>query len=413
MIFKNEMKRILRPAVLSMIVCLTVIWYFAFMSDCNLYLEDNFGQPYAVAREYARRFGPAIDDTEIDEVRADYEAASLVRDAVYEKYLGSYGIHNREEFESYEEQNFEIFMDEKGDQCKHALAEWGEEEYRKRKKTFDEIYKIVNSGEVFRSNFLPQSIQYFVKAWDFQKEEREALKMNSEEWYFSDASEEAKEWLNAFLSEKQEVSLLQELQSNFYFDIPYGNWNILILICCALVTLPYLVRNNISNVTSMLYSSKKGRKIIGSQLLAVLASSGIVILVLTGVFQIFYFKKDTSFLFHSRINSAAHASALWLDLTYLQYMLLSWAETFVMSLCAVLIMFWISCYSRNYVTAMAAAVPVILVFRFILEKLNGTLSVFNYPSFLFWLCLFIPIILSVGVSIFMKYRADKTDYLVN
>lgn len=129
MIFKNEMKRILRPSVLIIIACLTVIWYFAFMTGCNIYLKNDLGQPYAVAKEYARRFGPSIDGTEIDKVRADYEKAVLARDAVYDKYLGQYGIHSREEYEEYDEKNYDVFMDEKSDSHKQALAEWGEEEY--------------------------------------------------------------------------------------------------------------------------------------------------------------------------------------------------------------------------------------------------------------------------------------------
>lgn len=61
MILKNEMKRILRPGILIIIVCLTVIWYLAFMTNCNVYIKNDLGQPYAVAKEYAQRFGPSID----------------------------------------------------------------------------------------------------------------------------------------------------------------------------------------------------------------------------------------------------------------------------------------------------------------------------------------------------------------
>lgn len=413
MIFKNEMKRILRPSVLIIIACLTIIWYFAFMTGCNIYLKNDLGQPYAVAKEYARRFGPSIDGTEIDEVRADYEKAALARDAVYDKYLGQYGIHSQEEYEDYRENNYDIFMNEKSDLHKQALAQWGEEEYEKRKKTYEEIFEIASSDDVFNSVFYPQAIYSIIEEWEMKEKEKEAFKMDSEDWYFSDASESAKEWLEGFLNEENEVSLLTLFRPEYNFQYTYSNWNLLILICCALVTLPYLVRNNINNVTAMLYSSKKGRKMIASQFLAVIASNAVIIAVLTCVFQMFYFKEDTSFLFHARINSAVHSAALWLDLTYLQYMILSWAETFILSLCAVVLMFWISYYSKNYVTAMAAAVPVVMVFRSVLEQLNKTLRIFDgYPHYLFWLCFSVPIMISVVVSMVMKHRTGRSDYLI-
>lgn len=304
-------------------------------------------------------------------------------------------------------------MDEKSDSHKQALAEWREEEYKKRKKTFDEIYEIACSDEVFNSIFYPQTIYSIIEDWEMLDGEKEALEMNSDEWYFSGASKSAMKWLKNFLNEDKEVSLLKLLPAHYNFKYTYWNWNTLILICCASVTLPYLVRNNISNVTTMLYSSKKGRKMITAQILAVLASNAVVIAVLTGVFQLFYLKEDTSFLFQSRINSASHSAALWLDLTYLQYMLLSWAETFVLSLCGALLIFWISYYSKNYVTAMAAAVPMIIVFNYILKWLNETLKIFDYSRFMFWLCFLIPIFIVAIVGIVMRYRAGKADYVIN
>lgn len=416
MIFKNELKRIFRPASLIIIAVLTLLWYLAFMTGFNLYLDSNLGYPYSIAKEYSQKFGSAIDATELKQVKSDYDKACRERDKIFNQYLGKYGIHSLDEYDDYKEKYDLIFGDVKSEEHKNALARWGEAEYKTREQAYNEINTIYQDKVcLIPSAFKAQSIGTIIDRYEERKEEKIAFKNNDDDYFFSSAKDNVKETYKKMLDEETEISLLNILNpiDSSFDNGAYSYWNILILMCCAIIILPYLVKNNINNITALQYASQKGKKVISTQLKAALTASAILALILIGIFQIFYLKDDTSFLFHSKINSAHTSRVLWIDLTYLQYMILSWCETFVMSLCATLVMFWISYYSRNYVTAIAASVPVIAVFDAISKNLNSLLRMFDYPRFMFPLCFSATIIIVIVVIAVIKHKAMKADYLIN
>lgn len=389
MIFINECRRIVRPGMLVFLFVFSLLWYLAFMENCNAYLGDNMGMPYAIAMDYVHRFGTTIDAYEIEEVRKDYETAEAGLNALIRQYMGEYGIRTKEEFDQYTE-------------------EYPDTE------TCDKLESIYwdDSLHVISASFKAQSIGSYVDEWERMLEAEKAYENADDDWFFWDATDEEKQVLdNRF--KKKEISVAAGffgmLEENFKSFS--GSWSLLIFICCAIVMIPVLVKNRIQCVTPLQYTTKQGKRILSKQLAAALCTGLVLCAVLVAVFQLFYFHDGAGDFIHCPINLIVSDGLFWFDFTLLEYMVCLWAKTVLLVICEILVLFWVSCHANNYVTASAVCVPVIIAVHLLCDKANHFLQAFHgYAPFCYPLVLGAVVCAAIVVSAVFMCRAKKADY---
>lgn len=414
MIFKNECKRIMRPIILIFLIVVSVLWYFVYMRDCHSSLRNNDGMPYAVAKEYVQRFGTTIDADEIEEIKKEHQAALSELNGIFKQYMGEYGINTKEEYYDYNDKYYDTFVDKSSEDYRNALSKWGEEEYNRRAEIYDKLQSIYweQNSPVLSASFKEQAIRDYIEKYDFLLRERKAYKADpyDEEWFFDSATAQQRRVLENRFS-KDEISVYSGDTMNF--DTYSSSWSLLIFICCAIAVIPMLVRNKMNNVASLQYASKQGKHILWKQFAAALSAGLLISVILIFVFQLFYLKEYMDFI-NCSINLGVGDVLFWTDFTLWEYMVFLWVKTILLVICEITALFWVSYYGKNYVTALALSVPVIVVFNLLCDKLNDFLWAFSpsgYPPFLYPFVIGVTMVITVILLVILMHKAKKADYL--
>lgn len=407
----NEVRRYFHPLVLLLIVLLSLGWYLIYETGCSFYLKGNIGMPYKVAKEYLQRFGPTFDSQEIEMMRKDHADMKRKVDHLVDQYMGSYDIHTLDEYEAYSDNP--VF--EKGsDEQKKALDEWGQTEYDRRLSEYRQVEEIFWSEPVLSASMELQSIEEYVDAFDFLLEAKAAFVAdpNDEEWFFSDATDSEKERLEQRYQREEIAAGQGPLMIAENFENFYENWSLLILLCCTLLVLPLSIKNKSNGLTPMQYSTKPGKGLLKKQLAAALLSSLLVSMILILVFHIFYFWDGGSCFADVPLSLGPEAAMLWFDFSLRGFMLCLWGKTLLLVVSEVLIIFWISCHSTNYVTAIAFSVPVIAIFHWICGRADDMLRMFHgWPRAAYPVTLSVTAAAAAVCSGYLLHRAKKSDYL--
>ena len=99
-ILSGEMRRYWRPFTLIVMAVMLLLWNVVFGPHSFTLEKGTDGAiDYDLSVEYARRFGETIDPDERAEIEADYEKALAALNEEYEKYMGQYDIHSKEDYD--------------------------------------------------------------------------------------------------------------------------------------------------------------------------------------------------------------------------------------------------------------------------------------------------------------------------
>jgi hypothetical protein len=176
----------------------------------------------------------------------------------------------------------------------------------------------------------------------------------------------------------------------FYSTILYSTSNYyskfigLIIISAGILLLPYITRDRRNNMVAMQFASRKGRKIIRTQFTAVMLSAFMLTVIMFSVFMGIYFNHNSEFLplMNQSVNSVISPwDLLWFDLTYGQYIGVLAIITLFLTMGTAAIIFRLSMYSHDYVSAIMKTIPVIAIFCVI--GLLATLDTLNFINALF------------------------------
>ena len=97
----------------------------------------------------------------------------------------------------------------------------------------------------------------------------------------------------------------------------YWRWAaILLLIGIVILTAPMITRERLTGVEVLQYSSKRGRRIVVSQYMAVMLSAFFFIAVGITVLYGLYARNGVGFFWNNPINSFYYSEIYWYDMTY-------------------------------------------------------------------------------------------------
>ena len=420
----GEMRRYWRPFTLIVMAVMLLMWNVIFEKDrVSVRPGTNGGIAYDISVEYAKRFGANIDPEERAAVEADYEKALAALNEQYEIHMGQYDIHSVDDYhllsgavflaeqQDYEDENYRM-----------AADRWGADNLVELEKTCDDIFwhemSFEYTGRMHDLESLVSSFQYTDEMAQFAESlptlDPSALEKDSrEEYLWYELSDEAKTRLRQSTAASEgRVSLLEVYNAHEGFQYLYQSWAVLIFILCGLIVLPLPVGNRITGVTAMQFSSRTGRRVIHAQLGGALVNT----LLINGVIDAFFIwiwffgNRNTRHLLHCHIGWGGEPLIKWLDLTYMQFVLLTFGKVLLLSLGLTGVLFVLSHLSKNYLPALTLSVPAVFLLVKISNETDYMLKISHSPSFAYPLTLMICVVVAVVAEFAFMKRTRKADY---
>ena len=134
-----------------------------------------------------------------------------------------------------------------------------------------------------------------------------------------------------------------------------------LLLSVMLLLAPTVTKDTLTGVGTLQYTSKKGRRVLQTQALAMaLSAAGIVLLELL-IFGGLYAGLGTLRFRNHPINSFFFGDIYWFDLTFGQFLLAILLIILLFAAGAAGITFCFSCFSRNYISLMMKVIPALIV----------------------------------------------------
>lgn len=406
-ILLGEMRRYWPPLTLVICGALVMMWYGLYGENFNLQSQNNYSQPYLLSIEYHRRYGDSIDSAKLEEIKAQHAEERAALDQLYDEFMGQYGLHSKDDFDLLREAE-----DPDNEAYAEAISRWGKEGLAEKLEYLPACMDIAWSEPLVSAIFREQSIRLAINRCEMADDARQAIDTNVSEsdWFFGGMSDHVKARLKASLDEG-EVSL-----TNAVYDVDdfsdFFYWNILITILCAVVALPLPLRNKLTGVKGMQLAAKTGKAIVRQQFAAAFISGVLVNLTVDGFFfgTFFFGKGNTRHLLGCRLNAGALGNSLWPDLTYLEFVLLCFFLTLLLSLAAVCVLFAIACLSPNYIVGMTAAIPCVVLQALCFRQMIRQLYLCYGSAILFTLLLMAALTAAAAAILLLTRRVKREEY---
>ena len=408
----GEMRRYLKPVTLAL--CGLMLFLFGIL--LNISAEkvgmNLRGASYELQKSLYERFGTTLDAGERTQIVSDADALNREYNALIEQYLGEYDIHSETDYDLL----IMAAQDTEDENYNKAAARWGAENLAPLAET---CYTILADKESldnvnYQRRAMASVLQFFEAYESLQEEYRTT---GTVKMALDGSNKEADETILAPLLAdlKQDTTSLLSIDSHWLFfrDCMRDEWGLLVLMLCAFVTAPLLIVNRLWGVQPMQFASREGRRVLFRQLGAAMCCTVLVNLAADLVFYrvIFHGKYDTGFLLNCPINAGAMGERFILDLTYRQFVGLSFANLLAVSLLLTCAVFAVSYYCKNYIIAIAASIPMVIV----CNGWYGELTKYGYPfhdrAMPFAVMALVPVVLiAAAVCVFVR-KTRREDFL--
>ena len=427
-ILSGEMRRywLQFPIIDAAVLLLMLIWNLLFgPQSFTLGVGTDGAIAYDLSVEYMQRFGTTIDPDERAEVQADYKKALADLNEQYEKYMSQYDIHNTDDLGLlYSAADAARNKDFESEDYLEGAKRWGADHLENLSETcYDIFWDKIPYEIVYREQTLRDILHRMERVDEWEQFvaslptiDRSSMEEGTVQWEianeYSPSSE--KRLTQVMQSNGGRLSLLEcvydageSFQGHFQF------WAALIFILCGLIVLPLPVGNRVSGVTAMQYSTRTGRRVIFAQSGGAILNTLLVNAAVDGWFTAIFFlrAKNTLHLWNCPMNLCSYPRILWLDLTFGQFVWLSYGKVLLLSLALTGILFVLSHLSRNYLPALALAIPSVILFIRLSDKMDFMLNISLYARFVYPLTLLVSgVVAAASVLVFVK-QARKADYV--
>ena len=144
---------------------------------------------------------------------------------------------------------------------------------------------------------------------------------------------------------------------------------ILLLICFAILALPYLIRERLCHVLPLYATTATGRKLLDRQFQALVACCGFVGIVQFGIYVLVYVIKGLAVFWKGDCIDDTGLQLWCKNLPFGFYMLLYMLLVFVFVLAAVVLIYLIGRTAGNYIAGIAFAIPACAGIGFLLTHI--------------------------------------------
>lgn len=326
-VFRQEMKKIWRPGILLALVVIGVVYFWLWPS----YYARHFGSSYTYDRYYCeataelvRCFGPELEPEERDEL------VSMLGEAEAELNAELAAIPECVELGI---TDFDSAV---------RAVDWPENDT-----DYQTGELILNSTSYVRVS----RIAYALNELDNIDTTREGY-LNQR---YDRSSEAQFARVEEVYFDMDSVNLLPTYAAIFEYPGMLAVWCVLSI---TLLLSPVLVRDRLRRVRQMQWSSRCGRRVLGSQFAAGIVSALFLAVVNIALYALPHIIRNHMLLY---LNCPMNDSPLWVDLSYGQYLLVLCALELIISLSAAVLTLFLSQYSGNYISMLLKAIPLFVV----------------------------------------------------
>lgn len=325
----NELKKILTWKMLILLIFINSVLYFLLIEfDIKHFPNGSEIYSYNIGIEMTEKYGITMDEEEFIDFKKTY--ADEVKKA--DNYLQS-----REEYVEEGLGTYEKFRD------------------------YDWMNNSGRASDLIDEVFFNHPVDLF---WELKERER-----------LLDFYEYKEDIPNADTNTKQQQKRYEELiaQGKFgiyteviitRFETFIAHVGIAIFFSVVLVISPTILKDRLRQLVPIQYTTKKGRNLFKTKILAGVIATIIVITALLSVYFSLYSLNNTSMFFNVRINTFI-ANESWFDPTFFQFILLCIAGIYIIGLVFALLSMAFSSLVPNMVSLIGIQIPFVVGFLII------------------------------------------------
>lgn len=323
----NEIKKIFSFKMICLLIVGSTIIYKMFIA----FYIDIFpnGRPvldnYNIMVQMIKDYGHEMDETELKHLKNIYKEKLIEADEFLSnnKDFNEVGIYS---YEDYENANDKSFYEEKNQKLNDIKWDYlGREEGT----IFWELQTFPNLISLYegRNNYYSSNLE----------------------------GENQEKRINEIIENKENESIFTEVVFNNYNDL-IGLSAACIVIGITFMLTPLFLRDKKDKVEYLQYSSKHGRRLFKSKLIAGLISALIITSIELIICFILYRGNNTSMFFESNINSIFN-NRFWFNITFIQYIILTVISIYIISIIVAFISMFISSKVNSYIAGIGVQVP--------------------------------------------------------
>ncbi|KOS64017.1 ABC transporter permease [Lysinibacillus sp. FJAT-14222] len=325
-LFWMEMRKIFSWKIVALIVFVNVLLYWALLEFNITYFPNGrpSGDIFAIEQQLIPKYGADIDEEEYKDLVSMYEQeVKKANDFLaHDPKAQEVGLTTYEEFSNVDHEN---------------ELQW---EYYS--------YLVFHSKEDF---------PWVLQAWESFIERYQSKALQSEIEHTSGAQQQRfKELLNDRKHTIYSGIVLDNFQSIT------ENLAIIILFSIAILLSPIFLRDKVTSIIPLQYTSKKGRKTFWIKWLAGLVSAVFITIVLMIIYLTMYATNNTYSHFDLPLSSFSWYY-YWYDMTFLQYIILTIVAIFIVSVLLGIVSMAISVFVHN--TIAMIGIQIIVMFGMI------------------------------------------------
>jgi len=157
-----------------------------------------------------------------------------------------------------------------------------------------------------------------------------------------------------------DISIYSLMMSNYIK--PYFLYSGIVITLSVLILISPLITNDkLNSVKELQYSTRKGRKLLLSQLIAALISTTVLVIVFVAIFGILFSKTGTQVFWNNGFNSFNSSEQSVFIFTYGQWVISNVVFIFIFSIALTFILMMISKISSNLISLLFKLIPILVV----------------------------------------------------
>ena len=218
-------------------------------------------------------------------------------------------------------------------------------------------------------------------------------------YYSENLNENQEKRINEIIKNKENESILPEVVFKNYNDLIRFSAACIVIGITFMLT-PLFLRDKKDKVEYLQYSSKHGRRLFKSKLIAGLISALIITSIELMICFILYSGNNTSMFFESNINSIFN-NRFWFNITFIQYIILT------VSIIVAFISMFISSKVNSYIAGIGVQVPTLFATCGLTAGiLVNNLFILYIPKYLALAIYLILIVITIAITI-LAIRKEK------
>ncbi|MBB6716663.1 hypothetical protein [Clostridium gasigenes] len=378
----NEIKKIFNWKMCVVLLMGTLLIY-QMVTEFDIKVFPNGSgdtASYNITVKMVEDYGNEMDEEEFVDFQRIHE--EKINEA--DKFLS-----NNEDFNKYEIYSYEDYIKQRG-----AKGDTPDEDFEKM--YWDNL--LSKDGDIF------WELQSMNGDVDRYKSRDAYLELLSSDYSKSKFNGDAKARLAEISENKEYNSIFPRYVFDNYIRLIKGV-AVSIIIGIAFMLTPLFIKDKRDKVEYIQYSSKIGRGLFKSKLIAGFISAMIIATVEIIIYSILYSTNNTSMFFKSNINSIFNYQ-FWFSMTFIQYIILTVACVYILSIITAFISMFVSRKVSSYVVGIGVQVPIVFILgQLTVRLLLNNLTFIYDPKYLtFGVYIFL-----IGIVVTIIYKASKKE----